>query len=236
MARERILLVSDLQAPFVHPDAAKFLRRVKEKYGPFTFIVMGGDEIDNHALNDYEADPDGLTHGPELALAIEQLQPVYELFPTAVVLKSNHVHGRLERRRRAAGLSSRSMKSVRAMIEAPHGWKWMDDLTYRCADGRSVYFNHGMDSDGLRLTKSLGMSTVQFHFHTKYGIQFHSTPHHLNWSLQCGCLVDVHSPALKYSKKNKDREVLGVALIDSGFPRLVPMPLNRRGEWTGRVP
>lgn len=234
--REAILNVSDLQAPFMHPDTVCFLTKIKKKYGPFTMVVMGGDEIDNHALNDYENDPDGLSHGPEIVAAVKQLAPIYALFPCAIVLKSNHVHGRLERRRRLAGLSTRAMASVKEMIGAPKGWQWVDDLTYKTQNGRYIYWTHGMDADGLRLTKSLGMSTVQFHYHTKYGVQFHSTPHHLNWSLQCGCSVDIHSPALKYSKKNKDREVIGHAIIENGWPRLLPMPLNKNGRWTGEVP
>ena len=39
-----------------------------------------------------------------------------------------------------------------------------------------------------------------------------------------------------YSKKNKDREVIGHAIIDRGFPSLLPMLLDRNGRWTGVVP
>lgn len=232
-----ILHVSDLQAPYVHPDAVRFLRAVKAKYGPFQFVIMGGDEIDNNALNDYELDPDGLSHGEELNAAIETLTPIYKLFPRAIVLKSNHVHGRLERRRRAAGLSLKVMRSIGDIIKAPHKWKWVDDFTYKVPEtGQHVYYTHGMDADGLRLAKSLGMCVVQFHFHTKFAIQYHSSPHWLTWSLQSGCLVDTHAPALRYSKKNKDREVIGVSMLVKGQPRLLPMLLNKRGRWGGVVP
>lgn len=233
--RQVILVISDQQAPFMHQDTIPFLRAVKKAYKP-TQVINIGDEVDSNAINDFELDPDGLTHGQELQLAINQLRPLYKLFPRVTVLHSNHVQGRLERRRKRAGLSARTMRPIPEILSAPKGWKWIDNLTLKLTTGQRVYFTHGMDSNGLNLTKALGMSVVQGHYHSKYGIQYHSTPHFLNFSLQVGCSVDLSSPAFKYGSNNKARSVVGHAIIVNGFPKLLPMLLDKRGRWIGVVP
>lgn len=218
----------------MHRDTAKFLGAVKKQYRP-TQIIAIGDEVDSHALNDFECDPDGFTHGQELRMAIDQLRPIYDLFPRTTVLHSNHVQGRLERRRKRAGLSARTMRPIKEILKAPKGWQWVDDLTLKLVTGQRVYFTHGMDSNGLNLAKSLGMSVVQGHYHSKFGLQYHSTPHFLNFSLQVGCSVDLTSPAFKYAKNSKARSIVGHAIIENGFPKLLPMVLDRKGRWNGVV-
>ena len=233
--RQLILIISDLQAPFMHKDTVPFLGAVKKAYRP-TNIISIGDEVDSNALNDFELDPDSLSHGQELTEAIERLRPLYQLFPKVTVLHSNHVQGRLERRRKRAGLSLQTMRSIKEILKAPKGWKWVDNLTWKLNTGQKVYFTHGMDSNGLNLTKALGMSTVQGHYHSKFGLQYHSTPHYLNFSLQVGCSVDLTSSAFKYASNSKARSIVGHAIIENGFPKLLPMLLNRQGRWTGVVP
>ena len=232
---KRSLWISDTQCPYMHQDGYMFLRAVKKKYGPFDLVGHIGDEIDNTALSDFDPNPDGLTHGQELEASVEQLEPIYELFPKVIVFNSNHVEGRIERRRKRAGFSRLFLRQVKDVIGAPAGWQWKDDLTIKLPTGQRCYITHGLDKNGLNLTKSFGMCTIQGHHHTKFAIQYHSTPHYLNWAMQIGCLIDSKAEAFAYAKKNKDRDILGLGLVINGLPLLVPMLLNHSGRWTGYV-
>lgn len=86
----RVLVISDLHSPFYHVDTIPFLTAIKEFIKPDK-IVFTGDEIDAHSLSFHDKDPD-LPFSPssELEKAIEYLQPLYELFPKADILESNH--------------------------------------------------------------------------------------------------------------------------------------------------
>lgn len=48
-------------------------------------------------------------------------------------------------------------------------------------------------------------------------------------------LVDRKSLALAYSKTNLKRQIIGVGLIVDSVPILVPMVLNSKGHWIGKL-
>jgi hypothetical protein len=48
--------------------------------------VFIGDIIDNHASSYHETDPDGMSAGHELRLAIQNIKKWYEAFPKASVI------------------------------------------------------------------------------------------------------------------------------------------------------
>ena len=54
---EVILVLSDLHAPYNHPEAVEFLEAIKYKYQP-TKILGIGDEVDFHALSFHDTDPE----------------------------------------------------------------------------------------------------------------------------------------------------------------------------------
>ncbi|MCK8363719.1 metallophosphoesterase, partial [Erwinia amylovora] len=60
-----ILVVSDLHAPFNHPDSVAFLKAIKAKYKP-TRVILTGDEVDFHAISFHDSDPDLDSAGKEL--------------------------------------------------------------------------------------------------------------------------------------------------------------------------
>ena len=84
-----VLVIPDMHAPFVHPDALDFLKAVKARFLPSKFVCLG-DEVDFHAFSRYPKDPDGLTPGQELSCAREALIPFYLEFPEMLVCISNH--------------------------------------------------------------------------------------------------------------------------------------------------
>ena len=60
-----VLVISDLHAPWQHPDAFEFLKALKKKIKP-EFILNLGDECDAHALSFHDTDSDLMSAGDEL--------------------------------------------------------------------------------------------------------------------------------------------------------------------------
>lgn len=232
MARDSILIIGDLHAPFMHKDAVNFLKAVKAKYKPNKIIFMG-DEVDSHATSYHEHDPDLHSAGDELKLAIKQLTPLYKMFPEATILESNH-GSLIYRKALTAGLPSAVLKGYREILTAPKGWTWTFDLTIKTPLG-PVHFHHGKSSTAEKLSKNLGMSACQGHFHNRFYISYWSSPVGLYWDANAGCLVDNKSRAMAYGKNNLQKPIVGCLIILNGVPQLIPMVLNTSGRWTGKL-
>jgi hypothetical protein len=230
---DRVLVISDLHAPYTHQDTDWFLFELNEKH-KFTRIVLSGDEADKHAISFHDHDPDLPSDGYELEQAIECLQPIYEMFPQADVLDSNH--GSLGyRRAKASGLSARRLRPYREVLEAPEGWSWHHDLLIPCW-GRRVYFHHGLCADVAKAVKQRGLSVVQGHYHTRFEIHYVANPDGYLFGMTVGCLIDDKSRAMSYNKLQLARPVIGCGGILYGEPVLFPMNLTQDGRWDGSVP
>lgn len=230
---KRILVIPDCHFPYEHPDALPFLAALKEKYKP-TRIIHLGDEIDLHAISFHEVDPDLLSPGAELKLAVEKLKPLYRLFPEVDLMESNH-GSRVYRKGLASGLPAAVFKSYGEIISAPKGWKWHRDLTLKLPNGQHVMFFHGKGSNALNQSKLIGMSTVNGHFHTQFSVNKWETHLGTNFAMVCGCLIDTKSKAFAYDSNNLLRPVLGAGLILDSQPHLVLMRRDGRGRWTGKL-
>lgn len=232
--KETVLVISDLQIPFQHPDAFKFLAAVKEKYKP-TQVVCIGDEVDFHALSDFHTDPDGLSAGDELKASILELKKLYKLFPNVKCCYSNHT-SRIMRKAFKSGIPVAFLKSYAEFLEAPQGWEWqefwvIDDVRYE--------HGHAMSGGAAGVLNTACIknqrSTVFGHFHTGAGIRYISTPESLLFSFNVGSLIDRHSYAFNYSQAAKTRPVLGLGIVDKGIPIFVPMLLAKGGRWVGKL-
>jgi len=233
MDNRRILVISDLHCPYQHKDAIRFLQAVKKKYSP-TRVILSGDEADFAGISFHDHDPDLDSPGKELEKAIEALRPLYKMFPTAQILESNH--GSLVLRKALAnGLSRRYFRTPGEIIEAPKGWTWHFDIVARLPNGTDCYFHHSKGANVKKNSQALGMSFVQGHHHESFEIQYWGNPHALLFGMTVGCLVDSHSLAMAYNKNNLKRPVLGVAVIIDSIPQLIPMVLNGKGRWTGKL-
>lgn len=228
-----VLIISDQHFPYNHPDIIGFLKALNKEY-KFDKIVNIGDEIDGHAISMHAHSPDLLSPSDEFESAIKKLKVLYKLFPEMVVVESNH--GSLVYRRGSFhGLPRMVFKSYRDVLEAPVGWTWHFDLKLKLSNGQFCYFCHGKASPPLKLSQSLGMNTVQGHFHEKFSINYWSSPNGLFWDMKVGCLVDDSSIAFHYNKVNTYRPIIGCGVIINGVPRLVPMLLKKGGRWTGSL-
>lgn len=233
MDNRRILVISDLHAPFMHKDAVAFLRAVKKKYSP-TRVILSGDEADFAGISFHDHDPDLDSPGKELDKAIKALSPLYKMFPKAEILESNH--GSLVLRKALAnGLSRRYFRTPGEILQSPKGWTWHFDIIVKLPNGNDCYFHHSKGANVKKNSQALGMSFVQGHHHESFEIQYWGNPHALLFGMTVGCLVDNNSLAMAYNKNNLKRPVLGVAVIIDSLPQLVPMVLNGRGRWVGKL-
>ncbi len=228
-----ILVISDLHAPFNHPDSVAFLKAVKAKYKP-TRVILSGDEADFHAISFHDNDPDLDSPGKELERAIKALQPIYKLFPKAEVLESNH--GSLVMRKALAnGLSTKFFKTPNEILEAPKGWTWHFDIVTTLPNGTQCYFHHSKGANVKKNSQAMGSAFVQGHHHESFEISYWGNPNALLFGMTVGCLVDPHSLAMAYNKNNLKRPVIGLGLIVDSIPILVPMVLNKAGRWVGKL-
>ena len=233
MNNKVILVISDLHAPYNHPDTVAFLKAVKNKYKP-TRVILSGDEADFHSSSYHDKDPDLDAAGKELEKTIQQLKPIYKLFPIAEVLESNH--GSLVMRKALThGMSKRFFKDPGEILEAPKGWTWHFDISTKLPNGTPVYFHHSKGANVKRNSQAMGSSFVQGHHHESFEIQYWGNPNALLFGMTVGCLVDSKSLAMAYNKNNLKRPVIGLGLIVDSIPILVPMVLNKKGRWIGKL-
>lgn len=233
MNNSRILVISDLHAPYMHRDTVRFLAAIKKKYAP-TRVILSGDEADFHNISFHDSDPDLDSAAAELDKAISALKPIYKLFPKAQVLESNH--GSLVLRKALAhGLSRKYFRGPREILEAPRGWSWHFDIVTKLPNGTDCYFHHSKGVSAKKNSQAMGMSFVQGHHHETFEISYWGNPNALLFGMTVGCLVDPKSLAMAYNKNNLKRPVLGCGIIVNSIPHLIPMTLNKSGRWTGSL-
>lgn len=233
MNNKRILVISDLHAPYEHADTVKFLAAIKAKYKP-TRVILSGDEADFAGISFHDHDPDLDAPGKELDKAINALKPIYKLFPKAEVLESNH--GSLVLRKALAnGLSRKFFRTPGEILQAPKTWTWHFDLNIKLPNGTDCYFHHSKGANVKKNSQAMGSSFVQGHHHESFEIQYWGNPNALLFGMTVGCLVDAKSLAMAYNKNNLKRPVLGVGVIIDSIPQLIPMVLNKKGRWIGKL-
>lgn len=230
--RQSILVISDLHIPYEHPDTLKFLKAVKKKFKP-TEVVQIGDEVDFHALSFHDSDPDLPSAGDELKQAIKKLKQYTKLFPKMTIIESNH-GSMVLRKALANGMPKDVLKGYNEILQVPKTWEWKFDYTIKTVLG-PVYFCHGKSGAAGKLASQYGQSCVQGHYHEKAQITYISTPEKLMFDMHVGCLADDKSLALGYNKINPKRPIVSLGVIVDGIPQLIPMVLNKKGRWIGRL-
>jgi UDP-2,3-diacylglucosamine pyrophosphatase LpxH len=233
MKYKSVLCISDLHIPYHHPQAFDFLKALKAKIKP-DLIVCGGDELDKHALSFHDSDPDLPSAGDELRQSKKYIWELKKIFPKMIILHSNH-SSLIYRKALKHGMPRAYLRHYNEFLEVDKNWEWVDDLNVKLSDGSECYFTHGMSADGLKLAMQYGKNVCQFHFHSKFNIQYFSNPDNLVWSLQCGCLTKQSSLAFGYSKNFRLRFVIGTGAIINGQPMLYPMILDKNSNWIGKI-
>jgi hypothetical protein len=217
---KKVLIISDMHIPYSVAGYVRFLKHLKEKFRP-DVVVCIGDEIDYHAMSFHDSDVDLFSAGQELDRAIIELQEgVHKLFPKMYVLESNH-GSMILRRAKHHGIPIRTLKPLQELYETPE-WSWHEEIVLQTNAGR-VYLCHGQSGAYGRLTKEMGASTIQGHFHGKFEITYHRSVLSSRFSMFVGCLVDIKSLAMAYGRNHTVKPILGCGgLKASGEPVLFP--------------
>lgn len=231
--KERVLTISDIQAPFHHEDTIEFLKTLKKEIKP-TKVVCIGDELDWHVLGDWVSDPDGMGALDEFERGMDLMRELYSIFPKAVLLESNHGL-RVFRRAFKHGIPSRFLKKYMEIIEAPAGWTYAEDVVI---DG--VKYEHGDRLPGgvhvIRKAVEARFQSVVFgHHHSAAGVNYIANSDGLYFAMGIGCFVDIHSYAMKYSKAYRYKPILGTGSVVCGIPQFHPMVVGKNGRWNGEL-
>lgn len=230
---EDVLVISDLQAPFQHKDSIAFLEAVAGEHNP-TRIICIGDEVDYHAISDYDHDPDGYSAGHELVQALKFMRKLYELFPNCDSVISNHT-SRPFRKAYKHGIPVALMRTYKEALEAPDGWNWhdyivIDDVRYEHGDA----IGGGGATAMKRFPLRNGQSTVFGHFHAHAGVIWQANPRQLMFGMNVGCLINRKAYAFKYWRA-PERPIISVGMVKKGIPTLIPMQLKNGGRWTRKL-
>jgi hypothetical protein len=223
------LIFTCAHLPFEHPDFFPFLRFIKNKYKPDRVIILG-DEADKHAMSFWTHDPDLHSAGDEQKITFEKLKKLYNIFPEADIMESNHGSMHL-RRGRDSGIPRIYLRDISDVMRAPKGWKWHPDMTITLSNGQKLYTAHQIEKNVLLACQRRGMCVAQGHFHTSFEIRYSANPEKLIWGMSVGCLIDNKALAFAYNKTNKEKPIIGLGHIKTGIPALIPMILNKAGRW-----
>ena len=232
MSHKTILVISDMHLPYQHKDSIKFLKEIKKEFKPDTTISIG-DLLDQHALSFHDSSPELYSAGMELDKAKEYVKELESIFPKLIEVDSNH-SSMIYRRALKHGLPRAYLKEYGDFLETKK-WKWIDDLTLTMSNGQRCFFTHGRSADILKVSQTMGMSAVQGHYHTKFVISWWANPDNLFFGMNVGCLINQKSMAFAYAKNFKTRFIIGCGIIINGIPRLLPMVLNEKGDWIGKI-
>ena len=233
VSNSRVLVFGCAHIPYEHPDMLAFLSDIKKKYRPDKVINLG-DMEDHHGISYHEQNPDLRSAGDELVVIKKKLQPLFELFSNMDIMDSNH--GSLVFRKAfSAGLPRGYIMSMRDVYKAPKGWAWHSDLTIKLSNGQKLYCCHQMNEDVRKAIMLRGVCVAQAHHHSTADIRYVSNPDQLLWGMTTGCLIDRKAMAFAYNKLQLKRPIISVGFIENGRPTIIPMNLNSKGHWTGKL-
>ena len=213
-----ILIIGDLHAPFNLPNYLEFCLEQQKKFKCGT-VVFIGDVIDNHYSSYHESDPDGMSAGDELDVAINELQKYYKVFPKASVIIGNH--DRLVYRKAfTGGVSKRWIKEYKEVLRVPN-WDFVESL-----DLFDVNINHGEGGTARAKMKKELQSQIQGHLHSDLYVDYIVGKNFRIFGMQVGCGIDNKSYAMAYGKHFKKPAIgCGVLLNKGTLPIVIPMQL-----------
>jgi hypothetical protein len=225
-----VLVISDMQVPFEHRDAYRFLCEVDSEYECDTYVCIG-DEVDQHALSTFDPHPEADGPGVELRKSIRKMQRYYERFPDMMVCHSNHTR-RVYKKLAFANIPKAYFKEVAEWMEAPEGWVWenefvIDGVRYEHGDA------HGGEYAAKHACKTNRQSTVIGHHHSHAGIAWTANHTDAIFGMNVGCLIDNNALAFTYGRMFKFKPTLGCGVVIKGIPQFIPMKTTKAGRWTG---
>ena len=227
-----VLVIPDIQVPFMHQDAYLFLAAVKKKFKP-DVIVQIGDLADQHNYSRYGASTKSKGGKDELEQASVQLEPLKKLFPKMYICWGNH-DLRIFQKAGEVGIDSSHMKSYEEILAMPKGWKLADSWEF---DG--IIYEHGIGRSGqqgaIKAAQANMKSTVIGHLHAHAGILWYGNKETLIFGFNVGALIDDKKYAFEYSRFSSSKSILGCGIVVDGLPVFIPMIINKNHRWRGFI-
>ena len=202
----RILVVGDIHAPFTLDGYLEFCQEVYAKYN-LNQVVFIGDILDNHYASYHETDPNGMSGGDELEIAIGQVEQWATAFPVADVIIGNHDR-MVMRKAFSSAVPKEWIKSYNEVLGTD--WNWTERIVY---DG--VQFVHGEGGTARTKARNDMMSTVSGHIHTQAYCEWLVGRNFKVFGMQVGCGIDASSYAAAYARNFK-RQAIGCGVVLGG--------------------
>tara|TARA_R100001015_G_C4628972_1_gene189442 strand:- start:883 stop:1548 length:666 start_codon:yes stop_codon:yes gene_type:complete len=203
-----VLVIGDLHEPFCL-DA--YLDFCIEQYDKFNCneVIFIGDIIDNHYSSYHETNPDGLSGGVELDLAIQRIARWYKAFPKATVIIGNHDR-MIMRKAQTSDIPKKWIKSYKEVLEVPR-WKFTERYVKD-----NVQYIHGEGGTARTKCRADMMNTVQGHLHTQCYTEHYVGKKFRVYGTQTGCGIDHDSYAMAYAKYGKKPAIGCVVVLNNG--------------------
>ena len=213
-----ILVIGDLHEPFCLDG---YLDWCLEQYETFNCnqVIFIGDIIDSNGFSYHEPDPDGMSAGTELKLAIRKIRKWHEAFPVADVMIGNHDR-MASRKSMTGGIPSAWIRSYNDVLGTPN-WNWVESVTYD-----DVLYEHGEGGQAQAKAKNNLMSSVCGHTHTEAYCKWFVGKRFRVFGMQVGCGINADTYAAAYARNFK-RQAIGcsVVLNNGTLPINLLMPL-----------
>ena len=203
----RVLVIGDLHEPF---SLDEYLNHCIETYAKYNCnrVVFIGDVIDSHYSSYHETDPDGMSGGNELKVAIDRFKRWYNVFPDADVTIGNHDR-LISRKAFSAGVPKAWIKSFSEVLEVPN-WNFTDRVVID-----NVQYIHGEGGTAHAKCRADMMNTIQGHLHTQCYTQWFVGANFRIFGTQVGCGIDFDKYAFAYAKRGK-KPAVGCAVVIGG--------------------
>lgn len=221
---ETVLIIGDIHEPVAHPGYLSFCLDVANQVNPDKVMFIG-DVVDHHACSFHAKHPRCPGPADELEQMRAGVQKWHKYFPKATVCIGNHDE-RPERLAAAAGIVGDWLRTYNKVF-GTSGWQWVEDTIID-----DVYYHHGTGFSGMHpaynCMRNMGMSCVQGHTHTNFGVKYMANPKRLMFGMDVGCGVDREAMAMAYGKHLKRKPVLGCGVVHSAeCAYTVPMNISR---------
>jgi metallophosphoesterase superfamily enzyme len=208
-----VLVIGDLHEPFCLDAYLNFCYNAYLKYN-CNQVIFIGDIIDNHYSSYHETNPDGLSGGNELELAIKKISKWYKTFSDAIVILGNHDR-MVMRKAQTSDIPKKWIKSYKEVLEVPN-WEFMERYVQ---DG--VQYIHGEGGTARTKCRADMMNTVQGHLHTQCYTEHYVGQNYRVFGTQTGCGIDHESYAMAYAKYGKKPAIGAVVVANNGT-----LPIN----------
>jgi len=230
---ERILVLSDIHAPYHHPDALIFIKSLYDAVLPDLVVILG-DEIDSNSISFYPSSPSLPNAGHELQLAREFLKELNSIFNVPVIaVESNHT-SRIYKKAKSAGIPKELILPYQQLLGVD--WRYAKDWIVPMVNGTDILFSHTKGINTRAAGQASGCNICVGHFHKRGGIEWWKSQRGQEFfSMSVPCLINHRSPAYSYDENSANLQNLGAAVIEQGVPTVAPMFTDKNERWTGEL-